>query len=338
MALKYDKILGQLREKDASSGTGGAVDSVAGRTGDVVLTKSDVGLTNVDNTSDANKPVSTATATALSGKAATSHTHAITDTTGLQTALDGKQAAGSYAAASHTHTASQITDFQTTVSVNSDVAANTTARHTHSNKTTLDSITAAYTTAEQTKLSGIETGAQVNTVTPSNSVTLTNKTINTGSNTLTIGANLNGQTYSITNFWDGTFSGDVTGANLSGTNTGDQDLSSLVPKTTTVNSKALSSDITLTNTDVGAAAASHTHAQSNITNLTTDLAAKAPLASPTFTGTVTLPAGQVVNGVTLTTSGGTSNFLRADGTYAAPPGGGGGLSFSQIYAITTLMG
>jgi len=32
-----------------------------------------------------------------------SHTHAISDVTGLQTALDGKQAAGSYAAASHTH-------------------------------------------------------------------------------------------------------------------------------------------------------------------------------------------------------------------------------------------
>ena len=31
------------------------------------------------------------------------HAHAISDTTGLQTALDGKQASGSYAAASHTH-------------------------------------------------------------------------------------------------------------------------------------------------------------------------------------------------------------------------------------------
>lgn len=44
------------------------VTSVAGRTGNVVLTKSDVGLANVDNTSDANKPVSTATQTALNGK------------------------------------------------------------------------------------------------------------------------------------------------------------------------------------------------------------------------------------------------------------------------------
>lgn len=41
------------------------VSSVAGRQGAVVLTKSDVGLANVDNTSDANKPVSTATQTAL---------------------------------------------------------------------------------------------------------------------------------------------------------------------------------------------------------------------------------------------------------------------------------
>ena len=46
-----------------------AVATVAGRTGNVVLTKNDVGLANVDNTSDANKPVSTATQTALNLKA-----------------------------------------------------------------------------------------------------------------------------------------------------------------------------------------------------------------------------------------------------------------------------
>lgn len=36
-----------------------AVSSVAGRKGHVVLVKGDVGLANVDNTSDANKPIST---------------------------------------------------------------------------------------------------------------------------------------------------------------------------------------------------------------------------------------------------------------------------------------
>jgi len=50
------------------------VSSVAGKTGAVTLVKADVGLANVDNTSDANKPVSTAQQTALDGKADTSIT------------------------------------------------------------------------------------------------------------------------------------------------------------------------------------------------------------------------------------------------------------------------
>jgi hypothetical protein len=44
------------------------VQSVAGRTGAVVVTKSDVGLSNVNNTSDLNKPISTATQAALNLK------------------------------------------------------------------------------------------------------------------------------------------------------------------------------------------------------------------------------------------------------------------------------
>lgn len=47
----------------------GAVDSVAGKTGIVTLVKADVGLSNVDNTSDLNKPISTDTQTALDEKA-----------------------------------------------------------------------------------------------------------------------------------------------------------------------------------------------------------------------------------------------------------------------------
>lgn len=69
---------GQVLVVDTTTSTGmkwasvvasNAVTSVAGRTGDVVLTKSDVGLANVDNTSDANKPVSTATQAAINAKA-----------------------------------------------------------------------------------------------------------------------------------------------------------------------------------------------------------------------------------------------------------------------------
>jgi hypothetical protein len=53
---------------NARAAAAAPVQSVSGRTGAVTLSKSDVGLSNVDNTSDADKPVSTATATALSAK------------------------------------------------------------------------------------------------------------------------------------------------------------------------------------------------------------------------------------------------------------------------------
>jgi len=99
------------------------VQSVAGKTGVVTLVKADVGLTQVDNTADANKPVSSATQTALDGKANLVHTHPISDVTSLQAALDGKQPVGSYATTTdlsdglatkaalvHTHTVSQISD------------------------------------------------------------------------------------------------------------------------------------------------------------------------------------------------------------------------------------
>ena len=50
-------------------GGGGAVESVNGRIGQVMLDKTDVGLGVVDNTSDLDKPISTATQTALDAKA-----------------------------------------------------------------------------------------------------------------------------------------------------------------------------------------------------------------------------------------------------------------------------
>jgi hypothetical protein len=62
----------------------------------------------------------------------------------------------------HVVTAAQLSDLDSEVSASADVAANTAARHTHANKATLDNVTAAYTTAEQSKLSGIATGATAN--------------------------------------------------------------------------------------------------------------------------------------------------------------------------------
>ena len=51
------------------SEAGGGVLSINGKTGAVTINKSDVGLGNVDNTSDADKPISTAVQEALDGKA-----------------------------------------------------------------------------------------------------------------------------------------------------------------------------------------------------------------------------------------------------------------------------
>ena len=82
-------------EIETGGGGGGAVSSVFGRTGAVVAqsgdyTKAQVGLENVDNTSDAAKPISTATQAALDA---------------LQTDVDGKEAVGTAAAAVSAHVA-----------------------------------------------------------------------------------------------------------------------------------------------------------------------------------------------------------------------------------------
>lgn len=74
--ISEDKLDSATQAKINSTG---GVTSVNTRTGAVTLAKSDVGLANVDNTADTAKPVSTATQTALDGKADTSHNHTASD-------------------------------------------------------------------------------------------------------------------------------------------------------------------------------------------------------------------------------------------------------------------
>lgn len=116
----------------------------------------------------------------LSGLADDDHTQYLNNTRGdaryntkaeITTALSGK------AATSHTHTASQVTDFASVVSSNIDVAANTAARHTHSNSSVLNATTASFLTADETKLDGIATGATAN----STDATLLDRANHTGS-------------------------------------------------------------------------------------------------------------------------------------------------------------
>lgn len=84
-----DEVAQMIAAFEPGAGGGGAVSSVNGETGSVVLTAADVGA------------------------APTGHTHAISGVTGLQAALDGKQPAGSYSAVGHTHTIANITGLQT---------------------------------------------------------------------------------------------------------------------------------------------------------------------------------------------------------------------------------
>lgn len=67
-------------------GAGSNVKSVNGKTGAVTLSKEDVGLGNVDNTKDADKPISTAVQTALDAKA--NNSVATESTDGLMSAAD----------------------------------------------------------------------------------------------------------------------------------------------------------------------------------------------------------------------------------------------------------
>lgn len=105
------------------------------------LNKADFGLSNVDNTSDLDKPISNATATALMGKSDVDHHHVIaeidglsdviaekadinhqhemTDVVGLDTALAGKADTG------HTHTLVSLPEVGQALTQKADV------NHTH---------------------------------------------------------------------------------------------------------------------------------------------------------------------------------------------------------------
>lgn len=137
-AASHTHTSSQITDFASAVASAAPVQSVAGRSGAVVLAKADVGLGSVDNTADASKPLSTAQAaadaavqayavqrgnhtgtqlaatisdfatsavaavtwTTITGKPSTfppsTHTHVVADVTGLQVALDGKQASGSY--------------------------------------------------------------------------------------------------------------------------------------------------------------------------------------------------------------------------------------------------
>jgi len=172
----------------SGSGGGGAVSSVAGRTGAVTLTKSDVGLSNADNTSDANKPVSTAQATAISAKADDAATTAALATkaplaspaftgapTGITKAHVGLGNVDNTSDANKPVSTAQATAdsaVQTAAATDATTKANAAQaaaiqRANHTGTQSADTLvegtnTKIFTSAERTKLSGVATGATAN--------------------------------------------------------------------------------------------------------------------------------------------------------------------------------
>jgi hypothetical protein len=125
-----------------------AVTSVNGRLGAIVLDATDVGLGNVDNTADIDKPISTATETALSGKVSTSDSR-LTD--------------------SREWTAETVTQVTAEAGTDTTRTAWTAQRVRQAINAGIELFRTATTTlsglmssSDKTKLDGIETGAQVN--------------------------------------------------------------------------------------------------------------------------------------------------------------------------------
>jgi len=156
--------------------TSGAVDSVAGRTGVVTLAKGDVGLGNVDNTSDVNKPVSTAQQTALNLKA----NLASPTLTGVPLAPTASVDTNTTQIATTAYVKSQgfaTSSGVTAVSGTAPIVSSGGNTPAISIPAATASVSGHMTSTQASKLDGIATGAQVNVATNLGQGTLTTTTV-----------------------------------------------------------------------------------------------------------------------------------------------------------------
>lgn len=163
------------------------------------VTKAQIGLANVDNTADLNKPVSTAMQTALNGKSNTDHNHdgRYYTEAEVDNALTGK------ANTSHTHVITNITGLQSALDSKSDI------NHTHTNyadKTALDAHVIRTDNPHGTTKAQIGLGNVDNT-------TDLNKPVSTATQTA-----LNGKADTNHTHTAGVISFDKTGTNFANTN------------------------------------------------------------------------------------------------------------------------
>ena len=260
-------------------------------------TKAEIGLGNVDNTSDANKPISTATQTALDGKvdkvtgkglSTNDFTDALlTKLNGIESGAQVNTVTGVKGNSESTYRTGNINITKANIGLgNVDNTSDANKPISTATQTALDGkvdkVTGMglssndFTTAEKTKLSGIESGAQANTIT---------------------GVKGNAESSYRT--------GNV---NLTPANIG------AVPTSRTVNGHALSANVTVTASDVGLG---------NVNN-TSDL--NKPISTATqsaLDGKVNTTDIATTSDLGLVKPDGTSITIAADGTIHAISGGGG---------------
>jgi len=284
-----------LGVKWAAGGGGGAVSSVFGRSGAVVAqagdyTKAQVGLGNADNTSDASKPISTATQTALDGKQPLDSD--LTTIAGLTATTDNviQSVAGAWASRTPAQLKSTLALAKADVGLaNVDNTADTAKPVSTAQQTALDgkaALSHTHATADITSgtLGVARGGTGLATVGVGNFLS--------GNGTSALNERTPGQVLSDIGAAASSHShaaGDITSGTL-GVARGGTGLATVTAGnfltgngTSAFNSRTPAQALG----DLGAAAASHSHAESDVTNLVSDLAAKAPLASPALTGTAT---------------------------------------------------
>ena len=197
--------------------TSGAVDSVAGKNG--VVTLADMGLDSIDNTSDLDKPVSTAQATAIAtakseaatdattkanaaqdnaiaasapvshvGSTGTSHGVATTTDAGFMAAVDKGKLDGIQSGATFNSTDAQLRDRSThtgTQAINTvdglQIALDGKAESGHTHDVATTAVSGLMSNTDKNKLDGIATGATSN----STDAALRDRSSHTGSQAIT---------------------------------------------------------------------------------------------------------------------------------------------------------